>query len=91
MIEASFGSDELFTTIMAKLRDAFKGVADAVEESITKAINLYLSQVQEIVDLVLSENTAIESQRDPEYHDRVGTGLRTAKDRMQAIQDAIPA
>ena len=86
----AFSNHSLFSNIMAKLRNGFRDVIDDLQRGIDEAIDSYRHQVKETLDLVRDENTAIESQQDPAFHNRVEAAFQSAMDVMQTVHDNVP-
>lgn len=75
--------------MMIRLRNEFRSIADTLQASIDNAVDLYRQNVTETLDLVRDENTAIESQEDPVFHNRVSEALRNVNDAMQVVEDEV--
>lgn len=80
----------LFSDMMIRLRNEFRRIANALQTSIDNAVDIYRQNVTGTLDLVRDENTAIESQQDPVFHNRVSDALRNISDAMQVIEDEVP-
>ncbi|KAM3470795.1 hypothetical protein MY5147_006201 [Beauveria neobassiana] len=70
MITGAFGNQDLFDGIMKKLRTEFKELAKTAQNDVTAAVQSYLSEIGNTLNLLRDENTANESQRDAAFHRR---------------------
>ena len=80
----------LFSDIMTRLRSEFRVLADTLQASIDNAVESYRQQVKSTLDLVRDENTAIESQQDPAFHNRVDEAVQSAREEMQSVEQEVP-
>jgi len=49
----------------------------------------HLSVIEGTLDIIRSENVALESERDPEFRRRVETELRSARDEIRRIEEVV--
>ncbi|KAM3542055.1 hypothetical protein ARSEF1564_005011 [Beauveria bassiana] len=66
----TFGNKDLFDGILKKLRTEFKELAKTAQNDVTAAVQSYLSEIGNTLNLLRDENTANESQRDAAFHRR---------------------
>lgn len=89
VIRGAMSNAELFRKLMRDFRDAFHRKANGSQENTTTAVQAYLDVIQEIFDLVRSENVARESERDPNFRLEVERVASAGKETMQVIQGVI--
>ncbi|OAA41248.1 Dynamin, GTPase domain protein [Cordyceps fumosorosea ARSEF 2679] len=91
IITGAFGNEALFDDIMQKLRTGFKELATTAQNDVTAAVKSYLSEIGKTMNLLRDENTAVESQRDIAFHERVSDALKTSQETLRDISRPIEA
>jgi hypothetical protein len=74
---------------MMEFRKGFSVLANDLQSDIVAAVETHLNVVRGTLDILRSENAALESEHDPEFRGRVEAEIRTAKDNIRRIQAAI--
>lgn len=87
----AFGNEDLFDGIMKKLRTEFKELANTAQNDVTAAVQSYLSEIGNTLNLLRDENTAIESQRDVAFHRRVSNALKASQETLRDVARRIEA
>ncbi|PQK15746.1 hypothetical protein BB8028_0006g00680 [Beauveria bassiana] len=91
MITGAFGNQDLFDGIMKKLRTEFKELAKTAQNDVTAAVQSYLSEIGNTLNLLRDENTANESQRDAAFHRRVSNALKASQETLRDVARRIEA
>ncbi|KAM0666087.1 hypothetical protein ACQRIU_003942 [Beauveria bassiana] len=91
IITEAFGNEDLFDGIMKKLRTEFKELAKTAQNDVTAAVQSYLSEIGNTLNLLRDENTANESQRDAAFHRRVSNALKASQETLQDVARRIQA
>ncbi|KAK7959857.1 uncharacterized protein PG986_004711 [Apiospora aurea] len=63
--------DTLFKDLLSQFKGSFAQIADKLQEDLQNTISLHLESVKSTLDMVRSENVALESERDPDFRARV--------------------
>ena len=86
-INQALRAEQLFPDLMRKLRHNFEELAVELEAQALALAEEHLNKIDSTLDIVRSDNVALESERDPEFRGRVGNemdALREAMDRILA-------
>ncbi|EJP61163.1 tat pathway signal sequence [Beauveria bassiana ARSEF 2860] len=89
IITGAFGNEDLFDGIMKKLRTEFKELAKTAQNDVTAAVQSYLSEIRNTLNLLRDENTANESQRDVAFHRRVSNALKASQETLRDVARRI--
>ncbi|KAK8062187.1 hypothetical protein PG997_014284 [Apiospora hydei] len=63
--------DMLFKDLLSRFKGGFAQIADKLQEDLQNTVALHLESVRGTLDMVRSENVALESERDPDFRARV--------------------
>ena len=74
---------------MSQFRAGFRTLAKGVARDIREATVSFLDGLRGVLDIVRSENAALESEQNPEFRNRVDESLGAANDKMQTILAAM--
>jgi hypothetical protein len=74
---------------MKEFRNRFKVLANDLQTDIEAAVETHLDVVRRTLDIIRSENAALESEQDPAFRGRVEAEIGTAKDDIRRIQVAV--
>lgn len=74
---------------MKKFRNRFYTLANNFQTDIEAAAETHLDVVQRTLDIVRSENAALESEQDPEFRGRVEAEIAAVKEGIRRIQVAV--
>jgi hypothetical protein len=74
-INSALGREALFKDLMRKLKREFENLAANLGTDIGAAVEDYLGDVKGTLDIVRSENVALEGERNPEFRARVAEEL----------------
>ena len=74
---------------MRRFRNEFGDLATAFQAQVKAAVREHLDVVTGTLDILRSENVALESERDPEFRRRVGSELRRAREVMGRISAVV--
>ncbi|KAH6633922.1 hypothetical protein B0J18DRAFT_414751 [Chaetomium sp. MPI-SDFR-AT-0129] len=83
IINGALRREALFRELMQKLKRKFEDLATQLETDARAAVGEYLDGVKNSLDMVRSENVALEAERDPEFRTRVAKELGRAKGWME--------
>ncbi|KAK8030148.1 hypothetical protein PG993_011439 [Apiospora rasikravindrae] len=79
--------DTLFKDLMNQFKDGFAQIADTLQEDLQNTVAVHLESVRGTLDMVRSENVALESERDPEFRARVQQRVELANMEIRRVQD----
>ena len=74
---------------MIQWRNKFNALADEVQVGIQETVELHLGAVSDTLDMIRSENVALESERNPEFRQRVDRATRTALADIRRFQEVF--
>ncbi|KAK8096503.1 hypothetical protein PG999_012447 [Apiospora kogelbergensis] len=81
--------DTLFKDLLSQFKRGFTTVADKLQEDLQNTIELHLENVRVTLDMVRSENVALESERDPEYRARVQVRVEVANEEIKRVHELV--
>ncbi|KAK6859171.1 hypothetical protein PG995_005024 [Apiospora arundinis] len=67
----------------------FAKIADKLQEDLQSTVKLHLESVRVTLDMVRSENVALESERDPEYRARVQARVEMANEEIKRVHELV--
>lgn len=67
---------------MRELRDCFKDHAKGLQQELGELVSTNLDAIRDTLDIVRKENAAEESERDPEFRQRVAHEVAKARSLM---------
>lgn len=85
----ALSQENLFENLMTKFRNRYKVLADTLQADMEIAVRTHLDVVRGTLDMIRSENIALESEQDPEFRRRVETAVETAQDDIRRIQAVV--
>jgi len=71
---------------MRQWRKKFNELVDEVQDDIAAAVATHLGVIGESLDMIRSENIALESEGNPEFRRRVEGAVRDGSAEMQRLQ-----
>lgn len=71
VVERKFADEATFESMMRELRRRFKNHAEGLRQKLEELASTHLGAMRATLDLVREENAAEESERDPEFRQRV--------------------
>ncbi len=74
---------------MRKLKRTFEELAAKLDADALALVEEHLSSIDSTLDMVRSENVALESERDPEFRTRVGNEIDALNQAMDPILAAV--
>ncbi|KAK7418469.1 hypothetical protein QQX98_003961 [Neonectria punicea] len=89
IINAALARDDLFRGLMKDFKNSFHILADEVQEKISIAVASYLSSIHRTLDIILSDNVALESEQDPAFRRRVDEDAKAGKEAIDEIRAEI--
>ncbi|KAK7995518.1 hypothetical protein PG990_014291 [Apiospora arundinis] len=81
--------DTLFKDLMSQFKGEFAKIADKLQEDLQSTVKLHLESVRVTLDMVRSENVALESERDPEYRARVQARVEMANEEIKRVHELV--
>ncbi|KAK3381146.1 hypothetical protein B0H63DRAFT_474992 [Podospora didyma] len=89
IINRTLSQEKLFKDLMNEFRRRFITLARTLQDDMRAAVATHLDVVTGTLDMIRSDNVALESEQDPEFRVRVEEGVRMAKAEMREIQGII--
>lgn len=81
-VRRTFTNEDTFEGIMRELRDCFKDHAQGIQQELGGLVSTNLDSIRVTLDIVKEENAAEESERDPEFRQRVADEVAKARSLM---------
>lgn len=81
-VRRTFANEDTFESIMRELRDRFKDHANGLQQELSDLVSVNLDAIRDTLDIVREENAAEESERDPEFRQRVANEVAKARSLM---------
>jgi hypothetical protein len=75
--------------MMSKLKSTFEELAANLDADALALVEEHLGSIDGTLDMVRSENIALESERDPEFRIRVGNEIDGLNEAMDPILAAV--
>lgn len=89
IINGRLGEEELYTTLMRRFRNGFRELAAGFQRDVQATIEAQLDLVTGILDIIRSENVSEESEREPEFRERVAAWVVGATAELEEIRGVI--
>ncbi|KIW75046.1 hypothetical protein Z517_11817 [Fonsecaea pedrosoi CBS 271.37] len=89
IIRDGFSDEQLFANHCRKFRSKFHHLAQSLEDDMRKAVASHLAVLQSDFDTVKDENVALESERHPEFRQRLETAVRNMKQSMEHVNSVV--
>ncbi|KAK7422488.1 hypothetical protein QQZ08_009478 [Neonectria magnoliae] len=89
IINAALAHDDLFRGLMKDFKKSFHLLADEAQEKIRIAVASYLSSIHSTLDIILSDNVALESEQDPAFRRRVDEDAKAGKEAIDKTRAEI--
>ncbi|OAL35776.1 hypothetical protein AYO20_04926 [Fonsecaea nubica] len=89
IIRDGFSDDRLFANHCRKFRSKFHDLAHSLEADMRAAVATHLALLQSDFDTVKDENVALESERHPEFRQRLETAVRDMKQSMEHVNSVV--
>src|SRR6266699_460193 len=70
-INSAIGRRGLFEDLLNKFKNNFYRLADDLQSDVQAAVRTHLDVIRNSLDILRSENAALESEQDPEFRGRV--------------------
>lgn len=74
---------------MRSFRKSFSQLAKVAQKKIDTAVSTYLASIHGTLKIILSENVALESERDPAFRRRVDEVVKESKAKIERIKTEI--
>lgn len=74
---------------MMEWRVKFNSLADELQSNMQATVGVHLRVVKETLDMIRSENVALESERNPEFRSRVAREIQNADAQVQRFQQQL--
>ncbi|KAI0003171.1 hypothetical protein F4779DRAFT_602144 [Xylariaceae sp. FL0662B] len=81
--------ESLFADLLQEFRKSFGELAAEFQESVQDAARTHLDNIRATLDIVRSDNVALESETDPGFRARVEAEVMAAKDEMKRLQRSL--
>ncbi|KAK3903178.1 hypothetical protein C8A05DRAFT_43557 [Staphylotrichum tortipilum] len=89
VINEALRDEQLFANMMRKLKRTFEELAAKLDTDALALVEEHLGSIDGTLDMVRSENVALESERDPEFRTRVGNEVDGLNEAMDPILAAV--
>ena len=71
---------------MLRWKNSFNELADKMQSNIQDTVDGHMGVIGETLDMVRSENVALESESNPEFRNRVQEGMQRAHAEIERLQ-----
>ena len=88
IIRDRLGQDLLFESWRVQFKSRFVELAEALETGVCEALMSHLLVMRGTFDIIRGDNVALESDRDPEFRDRVADAVRRVREEIEQIHIA---
>jgi hypothetical protein len=85
IINGALSSDQLFTDLMRKFKHKFNDLATQLKTDALVLVDAHLDVIEGTLNMVRSENVAVESERDPGFRARVAEVVESVKEAMDGV------
>ncbi|KAG7286745.1 hypothetical protein NEMBOFW57_009059 [Staphylotrichum longicolle] len=89
IINGALRNEQLFTEVMSKFKNKFEDLATQLETDAWALVQDHLRGIEGTLDMVRSENIALESERDPAFRARVADEVRSAVQAIERIRVTV--
>ncbi|KAK0644136.1 hypothetical protein B0T16DRAFT_438330 [Cercophora newfieldiana] len=89
IINGKLADDDLFRGLMRRLKSDFKELANTLQTDVQASVAESLEVVRGTLDMIRSENVALESEKDPGFRTRVDVELKEVIEAMGRIQGVV--
>lgn len=89
MIEARFGSEDLFDDMQQACEAEFKRLAGALQDGVKALLKEQIECIKVDLNALRDENGVLDSERDPEFRERVEAEVESAKRTVARAQELI--
>lgn len=79
VVKRKFADEATFESMMRELRRCFKNHAEDLRQKLEELASTHLGAMRATLDLVREENAAEESERDPEFRQRLAEEVARAR------------
>ncbi|KAI0867597.1 hypothetical protein GGS24DRAFT_485128 [Hypoxylon argillaceum] len=91
IINSAVQRNGLFTDLLKSFKKEFNEHVDNAQDNIQQATNSHLEAIKNTFNIVRSDNAALESEKDPEFHARVEARLDAANEEMRRVYNLLGA
>jgi hypothetical protein len=74
---------------MKEFKKTFANLADEFQSAIQDIVKTHLGSIRVTLDMIRSDNIALESEKDPEFRARLEAGIIAAKDEAERIRRVL--
>lgn len=89
IINGTLRNEQLFADLMSKFKNKFEDLATQLETDAWALVEDHLRGIEGTLDMVRSENIALESERDPAFRARVADEVRGAVQAIERIRVTV--
>ncbi|KAK7738965.1 hypothetical protein SLS63_002302 [Diaporthe eres] len=82
VVKETFANGSTFEWMMRELRKGFKDHSEGLRQELGDVVSKELDAIRDTLDIVREANVAEESERDPEFRQRVAGELARARSLM---------
>jgi hypothetical protein len=89
IIKERFSDEMMFEELQINFKDGFRTLAERLQSDVQAAVATHLSVITYTLNIVRNENVALESERDPEFRDRVEREVKVIMHGIRRLQGVI--
>ncbi|TVY32961.1 hypothetical protein LSUB1_G006630 [Lachnellula subtilissima] len=89
IINRKLTDEATFKSLQVRMRISFNATVDNFQDDIQTAVAEHLAVIKNTLDIVRSDNIALESEREPEFRVRVERIVGVVRGEIRRIQEAI--
>ncbi|KAH8664648.1 hypothetical protein BX600DRAFT_464800 [Xylariales sp. PMI_506] len=89
IINGTVGREGLFEGLLRDFEKGFAILATELQEKLQATVRSHLDDLKATLDMVRSENVALESEKNPEFRGRVEVCVIASKDKMESIRASL--
>jgi len=81
--------ETLFVSLLRSFKSRFIVLAEKLQSDVQTAVAKHLAVITNTLDMVRSENVALESERDPEFRSRVEREMRAIRLEVRGLKSVV--
>ncbi|RYC53741.1 hypothetical protein CHU98_g12467 [Xylaria longipes] len=89
IINSAVRRSGLFADLLKSFKSGFNGHIDNAQERIRETVGSQFDAIKDTLQIVRSDNAALESEMDPEFRGRVQARLETTKEEMERVYSTL--
>ncbi|KAI0448932.1 hypothetical protein F5B21DRAFT_520908 [Xylaria acuta] len=89
IVNSAVTRNDLFADLLKSFKSGFNGHVDNAQERIREIVGSHFGAIKDTLQIVRSDNVALESEMDPEFRGRVESRLETTE--MESVDSTLTA